>query len=154
MTQSRDNIYTQKAWVVFTNQTDLPWLKILRKGFRHCFVILHDGEKWLSVDPLAHRLEIQVQSVPADFDLPRWLEERGHIAIRAKLHEPQKILPLMPLTCVEVVKRVLGVRSRLVITPWQLYRHLRAERYSGVEGKAKSLMNIFIGNKGDLSWGA
>lgn len=125
------NIYTQKAWVVFTDQADLPWLKVLRKGFRHCFVILHDGENWLSVDPLAHRIEAQIQHVQKDFDLPAWLEERGHIVIRAKIHEGQKIMPVMPVTCVEVVKRVLGVRRRFIFTPWQLYRHIRAERYRG-----------------------
>lgn len=142
MTQARENIYTQKAWVVFTNQTDLPWLRVLRHGFRHCFVILHDGEKWVSVDPLATHFEIHVQNVPADFDLPAWLEKRGHIALRAKLHQPQKIMPLMPLTCTEVAKRVLGIRSRRVITPWQLYKYLRAERYQG--NGATHVFNPFI----------
>lgn len=154
MTNSHTNIYTQKAWVVFTNQTDLPWLKLLRYGFRHCFVILHDGEKWLSIDPLAHRMQIQVHHVPSDFDLPRWLEERGHIAIRAKIHDEPKMSPIMPLTCVEVVKRVLGVRNRFVLTPWQLYRYLRAERYQPQQANKSFIGEFFARSKGGLSWEA
>lgn len=149
--------YKQKAWVVFTNQTDLPWLRVLRPGFRHCFVILHDGRRWLSVDPLAGRMEIQSLDVAGEFDLPRWLEEQGHIAIRAKIHEHRKLMPLMPLTCVEVVKRVLGIKARSVITPWQLYRHIRAQRYqvkAQRQGRMAALTQRFTQFKGVLSWEA
>ena len=33
-------------------------------------------------------------------------------------------MPLRPYSCVESVKRILGIRAGLVLTPWQLYRHL------------------------------
>ena len=45
----------EKAWVVFSGKSDWPWLKFLRPGFRHCFVIVHDGARWLSLDPLSPR---------------------------------------------------------------------------------------------------
>jgi len=32
-----------KAWVVFSGEADLPWLKILKEGYRHCYVLLNDG---------------------------------------------------------------------------------------------------------------
>ena len=32
-----------------------------------------------------------------------------------------------PITCVEIVKRLLGVRAPAVVTPHQLYRHLLRE---------------------------
>ena len=38
--------------------------------------------------------------------------------------------PLMVFTCVEAVKRVLGLHRRLVFTPWQLYRHLLNDFYN------------------------
>ena len=37
----------QKIWVVFSGYTDLRWLKFLKSGFRHCFVLLHDGKRWI-----------------------------------------------------------------------------------------------------------
>ena len=35
-----------------------------------------------------------------------------------------KPAPFMLFTCVEAVKRVLGIHRRGIVTPWQLYRHL------------------------------
>lgn len=117
-------ITAQKAWVVFSGQTDLPWLKILKPGFRHCYVLLNDGRHWLSIDPLSNYTDIAVQNLPCDFDLPRWMQSRGHLIIPAPIKHEKKQAPWMLFTCVEAVKRVLGLHSITILTPWQLYRHL------------------------------
>ncbi len=115
----------EQAYVVFSGKADLPWLKILKPGFRHCFVLLKDDKNWISIDPLSHHTEIQIHHVPTDFDLPLWLTSRGNIVMPAKMNkENKKPAPLMPFTCVEAVKRILGIHSRIIFTPWQLYRHL------------------------------
>ena len=116
----------QKAWVVFSGQTEISWLKFLKPGFRHCYVLINDGERWTSLDPLSHVTEVSVHHhVPADFDLPAWLESRGNRVIKAPMkRDITKPAPFMLFTCVEAVKRVLGIHRRGVITPWQLYRHL------------------------------
>lgn len=117
----------QKAWVVFTGQTEISWLKFLKPGFRHCYVLLNDGERWTSIDPLSHITEISVHHhVPVDFDLPGWLQSRGNRVIAAPLcRDVTRAAPFMLFTCVEAVKRVLGIHRRFIVTPWQLYRHLR-----------------------------
>ncbi len=77
--------FETKAWVVFTGQTDRPWLRFLRPGFRHCFVLLNDGRQWMSFDPMLNHIEVKIQhSVNADFDLPNWLA--GHSCAMAFLH--------------------------------------------------------------------
>lgn len=116
----------QKAWVVFSGQTEISWLKFLKPGFRHCYVLLNDGERWTSVDPLSHVTEISVHHhVPADFDLPGWLERRGNRVVKAPVRRDiRKPAPFMLFTCVEAVKRVLGIHRRGIVTPWQLYKHL------------------------------
>lgn len=115
-----------KGWVVFSGETELWWLRrILRPGFRHCFVVFHDGQHWISFDPLASHAELCVNSCPPDFDLPFWLEEQGYMVVQAAPHKPQgKIAPLMFYSCVEAVKRLLGIQALHIITPWQLYCHL------------------------------
>jgi hypothetical protein len=114
-----------KAFVVFVGQADSVWLRWLRPGFRHCFVLLHDGERWISIDPLLTHMDVQVHSVPPDFDMDAWLEDRGHTVIQAELcRSHEHPAPFMVFTCVEAVKRVLGLHDWRVVTPWQLYRRL------------------------------
>ena len=122
------DIRPQKSWVVFTNQTELPWLRFFKRGFRHCFVLLHDGECWISVDPMSNYIEVAVHNVPTDFDLSTWLRMRGHHIVEAELTQDiKRSMPLMLFTCVEACKRILGVHDYLILTPWQLYRHLNAQ---------------------------
>ena len=115
-----------KAWVVFSGQTDLPWLRALKKGFRHCYVILNDGTGWITIDPLASMMNIRVQPVPPQFDLPLWLSDRGLKVLPAPVTTQHTQAPWMVFTCVEAVKRVLGIHKRFLFTPWQLYRHLHS----------------------------
>lgn len=113
------------AWVVFTGKTDLPWLRLLKPGFRHCYVLLNDGANWITLDPLSNYLDVSVhRNVPSAFNLPQWLGSRGHKVVPAKVERIRKEAPWMLFTCVEAVKRVLGLHRRFIFTPWQLYRHL------------------------------
>ena len=143
-TQSQINapVFTH-AWVVFTGQADWPWLRWLKPGYRHCFVMLHDGRNWVSVDPLLSHTDVQIHNVPQDFDLPGWLKARGHRVIRTRIQRSHaRPAPFMMFTCVEAVKRVIGLHDWRVMTPWQLYRHLNAP------------LNAQQLNHGELSWGA
>ncbi len=118
---------TKSVWVVFTGETDIPWLRrFLKPGFRHCFVLLNDGERWVSFDPLANYTEILIYNhLSCDFDLPLWLKSRGLSVLEVSVERAVKrCAPLAPYTCVEAVKRVLGLHKRLIFTPWQLYRFL------------------------------
>lgn len=117
----------QNAWVVFSGQTEISWLRFLKPGFRHCYVLLNDGERWTSIDPLSHVTEISVHHhVPADFDLPGWLAARGNRIVKAPMRrDVTRAAPFMLFTCVEAVKRVLGIHRRAIVTPWQLYQHLK-----------------------------
>lgn len=117
--------WTHRAWVVFSGDAEVPWVRLLKPGFRHCFAVLHDGACWITVDPLAPFTEVVVQPVPASFDLPDWYLRQGLTVIPGPLnHGDRRPAPWRPFTCVEAVKRLLGLRAPWVFTPWQLYRHL------------------------------
>lgn len=133
----------QKAWVVFSGQTDLPWLKLLKPGFRHCYVILNDGAHWVTMDPLSNYMDIVVHKIPQDFDLPLWMKTRGHVILPARITHKTKQAPWMIFTCVEAVKRVIGLHSRRILTPWQLYRHLNKHSHIPTSDF-----------KGDIAWEA
>lgn len=120
---------SQTVWVVFSGQTDLSFLKWLKPGFRHCYALIKQGGRWVCVDPMAHHTDVQVYELPEEFDLPQWLRERGMLVIKAPVRRGQgKIAPLMPFTCVEAVKRLLGIHNWLIWTPWQLFEHLEKRK--------------------------
>ena len=114
-----------RALLVFSGRTGVPWLRWLRPGFRHCFVALDDGREWLTVDPLLHRLEVRASGLPRDFDLAD-AYRRMDLAVLEIVPAavPLRRAPFGLFTCVETAKRLLGIRARTVLTPWQLYRHL------------------------------
>lgn len=119
-----------KAWVVFSGQADLRWLKILKPGFRHCYIVLKDRWQWVSIDPLSHYTQIEFHAqVRQDFDLPAWLRGQGMVVVETTIKPPpRKPSPWMVFTCVEAVKRFLGIQKRFILTPWQLYHHLTKGR--------------------------
>jgi len=114
-----------RAWVVFSGVSELWWLRLLRPGFRHCFVALDDGRHWVVVDPLAPFTDVAVLGVPPGWDVPGWFRDLGMTVVAAPVRRGlTRPAPWGPFTCVEAVKRVLGLHAPFVLTPWQLYRRL------------------------------
>lgn len=125
MTENKESFPARTIWVAFSDETDLPFLRFLRRGFRHCFVVIYDGGHWISCDPLAHYTELALVDVPETFDLLGWLRGQGMILVQVPLMPLcPRVLPPMIFTCVEAVKRIIGLRAWWVFTPWQLYRAL------------------------------
>lgn len=118
------------ALVVFADHTSCAWLRFLRRGFRHCFIVLRAGPLWLACEPLKDRLELNVLALPVEFDLAAFYGAQGHHVLQGGRlpPRPQRSFAPAPLTCVTVVKRLLGIRAPWVWTPWQLYVHLTAPR--------------------------
>lgn len=120
-----DQPFSRRALVVFSGRTDLCWLRLLRPGFRHCFVVLETPGGWVSLNPMAHRTDLTVLSIPSGFDLAEWYRAQGLIVAETVSHlPPRRQAPWRPYSCVEAVKRVLGIHDGFVLTPWQLFRYL------------------------------
>ena len=114
------------AVVVFSDAAALPWLRWLRPGFRHCFVAVPDGDAWLVLDPLAHRLHLAHGGCGPAAAVAAHYRARGLVALVVRRHEPpRRAAPLAAFTCVETVKRVLGLHRRWIFTPYQLFRYLK-----------------------------
>lgn len=118
--------------IVFFCDLERPrwWRRFLRPGFRHCLALLETAmpDHWIEVDPLAHMTGVRLW----------WPFDHKHIAVniipRATAaveidvpDEAPKIARwLWPATCVETVKRIVGLRDYWAITPYQLFRRLSA----------------------------
>jgi hypothetical protein len=117
------------AVVVFCGDASILWLRWLRPGFRHCFVAVQQSEFWIVCDSLAHRTDLTVLREQNPNDLAEWYKNTGLIAVQTTTRQaPLRLAPLRLFTCVESVKRVLGIHAPWVFTPWQLYRLLTEKK--------------------------
>lgn len=114
------------AYVGFGGNRTRWWTKFLKKGFYHCLLILGNGHEWVLIDPVAHYTDLMVIKKTK---VLAFFQEKGYRFIRTTPQIPTKvILHLRPLTCVEVVKRFLGITHPLIWTPFQLYLHLKSQK--------------------------
>lgn len=117
----------QRAFIVFGGVPDLPWLRFLRRGFRHCFAALEDAAGWTVLDPLSGRLVVARLDLPPGFDLPDFYRRAGLLVLGPFVPGgPRRSLlpPLGPFSCVAVCRAVLGTGVPFAVTPFGLFRAL------------------------------
>jgi hypothetical protein len=113
------------ALVVFVDECGLKYLRRLRRGFRHCFVAVRTDAGWVICDPLSHRTDLNVVGGLSAAELTHWYRSHGLRVVATRVRPaPLRPAPVRPYTCVEAVKRVLGIHAPWILTPWQLYRRL------------------------------
>jgi len=122
-TEKRQPESTRRVLVLFENRTERSWLRVLTPGFRHCFCVIGAGSHWTIVDPLKSRIEVLSFSGLSERRLVSHYRRTGRVVLagEAAAGEPRKGLLPRPLTCVEIVKRLLNLRAPGVFTPWQLH---------------------------------
>lgn len=123
------DVMDSKLWLVFSDETDLKLLKILRRGFRHCFAVMQQDQRWIVIDPRSDKTDIQILNHPHHFNLPRALAAQGKTVLQIPaIQTPRRVANIMPWSCVEIMKRVIGLHKWWIITPYQLFRYLERTR--------------------------
>lgn len=122
------------AWVAFVDTAAPVWLKLLRPGMRHCLIFLAGDGFYLRVDPLLNFTRVEVLSAPQLEWQFRLLLAGGAVILPV---DPRPALPSRRLgfplhSCVEVVKRLLAIDDRLVLTPFDLFRYLMEQRMKNI----------------------
>ncbi len=112
------------AFVLFSDSS-LRYLQLLKPGFRHCMIVVAEAGEWVLLDPMSNGLQVTKLGALPPSELQQLFQENGLVAVPVQRAAPRrKELPLGPSTCVEIVKRCLALRGRMVLTPWQLYRKI------------------------------
>ncbi|WP_270936284.1 hypothetical protein [Falsiroseomonas oryzae] len=117
----------QRIWLAFGGEADQPWLRLLRRGFRHCFAAIGDEAGWTVLEPLSGRLMVARLPVPAGFDLPSFYRRAGLAVLGPFAPAPAQaraIPTLSPLTCVGLCRALLGPGAPFALTPYGLFRAL------------------------------
>jgi len=118
-----------KGLVIFAHNTGVWWLRFLKPGFRHCFIILETDRGCVCIDPISNRFTISMLEGYELKALLHWYRDMGMKVMNVGVdHNNCKSFFWAPMTCVEVVKRLIGLRESLILTPWQLYRYLKKNK--------------------------
>ncbi|MBR7159293.1 MAG: hypothetical protein IKD08_06455 [Alphaproteobacteria bacterium] len=125
---SVSNKQWDKVLVIFGGRSDIWWLRFLKKGFKHCFVVLFDNKKGIGVlvDPLCSRTVVDVSFLENTDFLRDFFEANGYTVVETFIRSPNpRTVTLGMFSCVQVVKRILGVHKKSIVTPYKLYRFLQ-----------------------------
>lgn len=119
----------QSLAIVVFGPSQLGYLRMLKPGYQHCLVAVQAGGQWHLLDPLSNGTEFTLLGEATPREIIAAFRARGLDAVAAQRRPPvMSEMPISAYTCVEVVKRVLGIRARCVQTPWQLRCHLANAR--------------------------
>lgn len=119
----------------FTDKTNLPILKFLKRGFRHCSIYIQIDHDIFLIDPLSNLLIINKVKERSMVQLIDRLKDEDNICLLIPTRPSAPTSPTfpLPLTCVEITKRLLAIQNPYILTPWQLYKLLLEQN-----------MNIYI----------
>jgi len=110
------------AYVAFGGRRTRWWMRFLKRGFYHCALVLGNGREWILIDPLVHFTDLIVLK---NGDIREAFRQKGYRLIRTTPVIPSLTrTQFRPLTCVEVVKRFLGINQPFIWTPYQLFNFL------------------------------
>lgn len=111
------------AIVAFEDRTGSSLLHLLAPGFRHCFCVLGDGDRWTMIDPLKARIEFLTFTGCSRTELLRHLAACGRRLLVGRINGAARDRTSLwrPLTCVEIVKRAIEIDAPEAFTPHQLH---------------------------------
>lgn len=112
--------------IAYSDRTQFWSLRFLKRGFRHCLTVRQVGDYWILIDGLSNQAALAVMDARGLAAYLRLLCDNGFLVQRAWTNPaPPPRYTLMPGTCVEIAKRVLGIVSWRVWTPYQLFHHIK-----------------------------
>lgn len=118
----------EDVYVVFVDNTSLWWLRLLKNGFRHCYLLykLKSANGWLEINPYSNQTIVKYYSYPPDFDFPLYLRnvQNARLCRLSVAYAPPVCAPVSFCTCVEFVKRAIGIHDKFIHTPYQLYKKI------------------------------
>lgn len=118
--------------VVFTHrESEYWWLRKLKAGFQHvqAWKSMRYGAQpgdlmWLRFDPCAALTAVDIVLEPE----PPWVKRTDMTVVVAQVardqHQVREHFTLGPISCVEQLKALLGIKAFWLRTPWQLYKYI------------------------------
>lgn len=115
-----------KALIIY-ERSDRWWSGIFKRNFSHVKIAIFNGNGMaLLLDSKSNGMALTMQS-GVTLDMYQTALRGANIAVqRVSIPDLQhKVTPVGFFTCVEFVKRVLGIRAIWVQSPYQLYKYIQ-----------------------------
>ena len=122
-------MYSNNGWyIVFTKTNKRHWLLSRLRGSQHCFAMSKSpgGSYWVIVNPSWTNICVEmafVEDCPTPQDY--WGADCEVIAVEALPDSDYNRQMFGVFTCVSIVKGLLGINKRFIITPNQLKRYIK-----------------------------
>lgn len=118
-----------KTVYIFFGDADYKawYLTDLTKGFSHCFSYEHQllggYDCFVKIENLYHCFDTDVFFGLKE-DLLRKFSQNTVVKITLDVDPMKRTFDFMPINCVSLIKKQLGLSKPFIITPKQLYTHL------------------------------
>lgn len=118
------------TWYLVFIEAEAPywWTRFFKPGFRHVYALRHDGQHWIMLQPRLDFIDIEVLPLPSYLTIQEITDSPNVIKVTAWRRPGRMRHPWIagPVTCVEVIKGILGIRAFFLWTPWQLFKYCRS----------------------------
>lgn len=128
---------TDDVCVVYFGDTAIPkgsvgyriLTALLKPGFRHCGVAVKlDGLVWVTSEMSGNGHDLILVEETSPYGVCAVLSRLGvKTMVVTPLRPQNRARAWGAATCVDHVKRVIGLYAPTVVTPWDLYRRLKRE---------------------------
>lgn len=120
---------SQTWYIVFEDSIKKRWYtRYLQKGFSHCYLMQKSeaGLFWIIVNPVWSHVLIDYRLVKT-FPSPRdYTGEYATIIEYSPFIDPYNHACILGInSCVDVIKRIIGLKLFRIFTPYQLFNYLR-----------------------------
>ena len=125
--------YSPTTWIlIFCEPGKFRWWDYFFKaGFRHVYAVKFVGQYCLTFNP-----HLAFTDIEFDFAEPELMVPPGATVLEVtawrRIGRVRSAFYIGPPTCVESVKALLGIRSFMTWTPWQLYSRLVKGQHNGL----------------------
>ncbi len=118
-----------KAFLVY-EETDRWWRVLLKAQFHHVSIVLMTEHNYIVLNSRGAGVDVFIQGCESTDDVEKRLYGlyTGIQEVSIPTFKTNEDVPMGLFTCVEFVKRVVGIRNRWIQTPSQLYNYIQKRR--------------------------
>lgn len=106
------------VYVVFTNDRSNWWSPFLKKGVRHCYVVIPSADRLIHYGKLTDEVELFTK------EAKKGIIGDKYYLLKFKPRKCKRHL-FMLNTCVGHIKQILGINNPFILTPYQLLKYMR-----------------------------